>query len=111
LTGAESYTIFAPLDGYFTVKMIQEEITLETLLADPGLFEFLRSHIVLGVWDADSLKALLLSGQNTIFTLNNTPLVITQEGDYLFINGKDIIVPNMFATNGVVHSMAGFLVE
>jgi uncharacterized surface protein with fasciclin (FAS1) repeats len=111
LTGEASYTVFSPLDGYFMVKMIQEEITLETLLADPGLLEFLRSHIVLGTWDADSLKALVLSGQNTIYTLNNTPLVITQEGDFLFINGKDIIVPNTFATNGVVHSMAGFLVE
>ncbi|MDY0346945.1 MAG: fasciclin domain-containing protein [Acholeplasma sp.] len=111
LTGSETYTVFAPLDGYFTVKMIQEEITLETLLADPALLEFLRSHIVLGSWDADSLKALLLSGQDTIYSLNNTPLVVTQEGDFLFINGKDIIVPNMFATNGVIHSMAGFLVE
>ena len=111
LTGEASYTVFAPLDGYFMVKMIQEEITLETLLADPGLLAFLRSHIVLGTWDADSLKALLLSGQNTITTLNGTTLVITQEGDFLFINGKDIIVPNTFATNGVVHSMAGFLVD
>lgn len=111
LTGTESYTIFAPLDGYFQVKIILEEITLETLLADPSLLEFLRSHIVLGTWDADSLKALLLSGQDTIYTLNNTPLVITQDGDYLFVNGKDIIVPNMLATNGVIHSMAGFLVE
>lgn len=111
LTGTENYTVFAPLDGYFMVKMIQEEITLETLLADPGLLEFLRSHIVLGSWDADSLKALVLSGQNTLNTLNGTALVITEVDGYLFINGKDIIVPNTFATNGVVHSMAGFLVE
>lgn len=111
LTGTENYTVFAPLDGYFMVKMIQEEITLETLLADPGLLEFLRSHIVLGSWDADSLKALVLSGQNTLNTLNGTALVITEVDGYLFVNGKDIIVPNTFATNGVVHSMAGFLVE
>lgn len=111
LTGTLSYTIFAPLDGYFQVKMIEDEITLETLLADPGLLEFLRSHIVLGSFDADSLKALVLSGENTIYTLNNTPLVITQEGDFLFINGKDIIVPNTFSTNGVIHSVAGFLVS
>jgi len=111
LTGTENYTVFAPLDGYFMVKMIQEEITLETLLADPGLLEFVRSHIVLGSWDADSLKALVLSGQNTLNTLNGTALVITEVDGYLFINGKDIIVPNTFATNGVVHSMAGFLVE
>lgn len=111
LTGTENYTVFAPLDGYFMVKMIQEEITLETLLADPGLLEFLRSHIVLGSWDADSLKALVLSGQNTLNALNGTTLVITEVDGYLFVNGKDIIVPNTFATNGVVHSMAGFLVE
>jgi len=75
LVGNEPYTVFAPLDGYFMVKMIQEEITLETLLADPGLLAFLRSHIVLGSWDADSLQALLLSGQNTITTLNGTCLL------------------------------------
>ncbi|MCV2231816.1 fasciclin domain-containing protein [Acholeplasma manati] len=111
LVGTEPYTVFAPLDGYFMVKMIQDEITLETLLADPGLLEFLRSHIVLGSWDADSLKALVLSGQNIISTLNGNLLTISETDGYLFINGKDIIVPNMLATNGVVHSMAGFLVD
>ncbi len=89
------FTVFAPTDAAFAALPAG---TVESLLGDiPTLTSILTYHVIPGaVMAADlteGMTAATVNGQNVIFTLDGGPR----------INGANIIMTDVLATNGVIH--------
>ena len=91
------FTVFAPTDAAFASLPAG---TIETLLSDPTgqLANILLYHVV----GAQSLSTDLSDGQ-TIATLQGQTVEVTINADGIFINGAQVTVADITATNGVVH--------
>lgn len=96
LSSEGTLTLFAPTDAAFAA--VGQE-TIDALLADPtgDLANILLHHVVLGQADgsniSDGLVISSLLGQNLTFAA----------GDALTINGANISVVDIAASNGIVH--------
>jgi len=97
LAGPGPFTLFAPTDAAFAA--IDPDV-LAAVLADPSgaLTQVLTTHAVSGVADGsnifDGLTIGSLSGENLTFAIS---------GNSITINGINISVADVKATNGVVH--------
>lgn len=98
------FTVFAPNDAAFDAL---PDGLLDELLADPAgaLTDILLYHVV----PAKALSGDLEDGQ-TITTLQGQDLVVTIDGDDVFINDAKVIAANLEADNGVVHVIDAVLV-
>jgi len=96
LSGAGPFTVFAPTDDAFAAL---GQSTIDALLADPSgaLTAVLLQHVTSGVADgsniSDGTKISNLGGHNLEFSTSNG----------LTVNGINITVADIRATNGVVH--------
>ena len=95
LKGEGPFTVFAPTDAAFAALPAG---TVESLLGDiPTLTGILTYHVIPGaVMAADlteGMTATTVNGQNVTFTLDGGPR----------INGANIIMTDVHATNGVIH--------
>jgi uncharacterized surface protein with fasciclin (FAS1) repeats len=96
LSGDGTFTLFAPTDAAFAA--VGQE-TIDALLADPtgDLADILLFHVVQGQADGtnifDGLTISSLLGKNLTFAV----------GDAITINGANISVVDIPATNGIVH--------
>lgn len=95
-----SYTVFAPTDDAFA--MIGEE-TLNTLLANPEvLTEILLQHVVEG--EVSSVTAFTLNGMSVeTLSTNLIPVAINSSTDSLTFGGANVIIKDIYTTNGVIH--------
>ena len=98
LNGEGPFTVFAPTDDAHMALMAALGITLEELLAYPGLTDVLLYHVV----EAQALSTDLIDGQQ-ITTLLGADVQVTITGDGVFINQAQVIVADLVADNGVVH--------
>ncbi len=98
------FTVFAPTDAAFDAL---PEGTLDDLLADPtgALADVLQYHVV----SAKAFSTSLTDGQ-TLTTLQGDELTVTINDDGVFINEAQVTVPDIQASNGVVHVVDGVLV-
>ena len=95
LKGEGPFTVFAPTDAAFAAL---PEGTVEGLLADiPTLTSILTYHVVPGAVMAGDLSEGL-----TAATVNGQELTFTLEGGAQ-VNGVNIIMTDIEATNGVIH--------
>ncbi len=103
LRTAGPFTVFAPTDSAFAALPTG---MLDSLLADStgSLADLLRLHVVRGSFTSaqlmDSMKLVALSGDS---------LLVTVMGDTIMVNGVVIGMPDLTASNGVVHSIDGIL--
>ncbi|WP_297087883.1 fasciclin domain-containing protein [uncultured Draconibacterium sp.] len=97
LQGDGPFTVFAPTDAAFDAL---PEGTLDALLAEPGgqLTDILLYHVVA----AKAMSGSLMDGQK-IETVLGQNLTVTVSNEGVFINGAEVIVADIEATNGVVH--------
>jgi len=97
LSGTGPFTVFAPTDAAFAALPAG---VLDALLADPtgALADVLLYHVVAG----QALSTDLSNGQ-IIETLLGEDVVITINGDGVFVNDAQVIVADLLAENGVVH--------
>lgn len=105
LKGPGPLTVFAPTDDAFA-KI--PPATLDALLADPtgALTDILTYHVVPGRIVASQLKPGL-----TVTTLQGQQLTFTQDAqDRWLVNGALIVIPNVLATNGVIHAIDTVLI-
>jgi len=96
LSGTGPFTVFAPTDAAFNALPAG---TLEAVLADNDLLTAILTYHVVG---ALALSTDLSDGMN-ITTLNGEDVVVTINGNGVFINGAQVIVADLLADNGVVH--------
>lgn len=92
------FTVFAPTDEAFAAV---PEALLAYLLDNPDkLAEVLLYHVVPGrIWAADAIDA----AGTSLTTLQGEDIDVTVDGDAVFINEAQVIVPDIGASNGVIH--------
>jgi transforming growth factor-beta-induced protein len=90
-----NYTVFAPTDDAFAA--LGEE-TINALLADPTgqLTDILTFHVVN---DTLSVNQVLNDADGWLPTLNGTPALVSGGT----IDGANIVLFNIRASNGVIH--------
>ncbi|PKK93091.1 MAG: hypothetical protein CVV61_06410, partial [Tenericutes bacterium HGW-Tenericutes-6] len=94
------FTVFAPTDEAFTALLAELEITAEQLLANPELANILLFHVVEGaVFAEDVLAAAPFYAE----TLNGDFLYIEVIEGSVFVNGAEVVLADVSATNGVIH--------
>ncbi len=114
LTGNLPYTIFAPTDAAFNAALQELGVTAQQLLADTDrLTEILSYHIVPGRMTFDDLFASYLNATGTprlATLLPGTTLDIIIENNTIVMNYANIILPDVLATNGVIHVIDAVLI-
>ncbi len=91
-----SLTVFAPTDAAFAALPAG---TVEMLLADPELLgRILQYHVV----PTAMLSSALTSGDVTTLEGSTVAVVVDEEGA-VTVNGANVILANVKATNGVIH--------
>lgn len=96
--------MFAPTDGAFTTLPAS---TLDAVHADTDLLTtVLTYHVVAG----EALNLADLESGATLTTLQGSTLTITKDGGKTYVNGVEIVVGDVPATNGVIHVIGGVLV-
>ena len=96
LSGDGPFTVFAPTDDAFAAL---PEGTVEGLLEDiPALTDILLYHVVSG-----DVKAADVVTLESAETLQGGSLTITVEGDVVRINGAQVVIADIEASNGTIH--------
>ncbi|MXY72100.1 MAG: fasciclin domain-containing protein, partial [Dehalococcoidia bacterium] len=96
LAGEGPLTVFAPTDDAFAAL---PEGTVEALLEDiPALTDILLYHVVAG-----DVKAADVVTLESAETLQGGSLTITVEGDVVRINGAQVVIVDIEASNGTIH--------
>jgi uncharacterized surface protein with fasciclin (FAS1) repeats len=96
LAGEGPFTVFAPTDEAFAAL---PEGTVEALLADiPQLTSILLYHVVSGKVMASDVVNL-----ESAETLQGQPVAISTEMDQVMINEARVAIPDIEASNGVIH--------
>ncbi|MEN9804960.1 MAG: hypothetical protein RIS41_1807 [Actinomycetota bacterium] len=104
LRGDGPFTVFAPTNDAIAAV---PEATLDAVWADPDLLTaVLTYHVVAG----ESLTAADLTDGQVLTTLQGQTLTIGKSGDTITVNGIDVLIPDVPATNGTIHAIAGVLV-
>jgi transforming growth factor-beta-induced protein len=104
LQGDGPFTVFAPTDDAFTALLGALDISAEQLLAQPALADVLLYHVVSGKVMStdlsDGMQAPTVGGQNITVDLDGG----------VFINDAEVIIPDIEATNGVIHVIDSVLI-
>lgn len=97
----EEFTVFAPTDAAFA--MLGDDV-LTSLSENPEVLEaILLQHVVPGV-TADSITAYTLAGNDlTTASGADIPLSINTNNDRLTFGGANVVTPDVYASNGVIH--------
>jgi transforming growth factor-beta-induced protein len=94
------FTVFAPNDEAFTALLTDLSITAEDLLANPDLADILLYHVVSGEFLAADVIA---AAPFEVATLDGRTLSIEVIDGNVFVNGAQVILADVTASNGVIH--------
>jgi uncharacterized surface protein with fasciclin (FAS1) repeats len=103
LQGPGPFTVFAPTDAAFAAV---PAATLEALLADPAaLAAVLTYHVVPG--DVRAAQVVNLSSAPTV---NGKELEITVLNGVVRVDGVQVVMTDVLASNGVIHVIDAVLI-
>ncbi|WP_245395632.1 fasciclin domain-containing protein [Anthocerotibacter panamensis] len=97
LTGEGPFTVFAPTDAAFAAL---PKGTVENLLKPENkakLVQILTYHVVAGKVTSDALQ----SGE--VKTVEGSPVKVVVEGKNIMVNNAQVTLPDVEASNGVIH--------
>jgi uncharacterized surface protein with fasciclin (FAS1) repeats len=108
LAGEGPFTVFAPTDAAFAAALEALNITAEDLLASEDLAGILLYHVVGGeeaLYSNDVAAALAEAGEEGLMveTLNGASFTVTADEEGIYVDGAQIIVTDILASNGVIH--------
>lgn len=116
LDGDGPFTVFAPTDEAFAAALEALDITAEDLLANEDLASILLYHVVGGeeaLYSNDVVGALAEAAESDesdmdvigimVETLNGASFTVTADEDGIYVDGAQIIVTDILASNGVIH--------
>ncbi|TVP84929.1 MAG: fasciclin domain-containing protein, partial [Acholeplasmataceae bacterium] len=109
LQGEGPFTVFAPTDDAFAALLAELDITASDLLAFENLSEILLYHVVVGSFTAADVIALTADGPVEVETLSGAMITISVVDGNVFINDAQVILPDVMASNGVIHVIDGVL--
>jgi len=97
------FTVFAPTDAAF--EALGNDV-IAALLADPfgDLLQIIRHHVVIG-----AVLSTDLSDGMEVTTANGQTVTVRIVDGNVFIDGAQVIVADLIATNGVVHVIDAIL--
>jgi len=98
------FTVFAPTNDAFAALLEALDIEKDDLLEHPDLAAVLLYHVVDGAVFAEDLE----EGMEPE-TLQGETLMISLEGG-VFVNESEVIIPDIEASNGVIHAIDEVLV-
>ncbi len=103
-----TFTVFAPTDAAFA--LIGEE-TINTLLANPDvLSNILLQHVIVDS-AVDSVTAFSLNGANVeTAAMTSIALQINATTDLLMFGGANIVMKDIYTTNGIIHVIDAVIV-
>lgn len=104
------FTVFAPTDEAFTNYLTEESITASDLLASPDLADILTYHVLAGEVLAAAAIDIANGTDNIQATVNGKSIALSLSGDDLYVNTSKVIVPDVRATNGVIHAIDKVLI-
>ena len=95
------FTVFAPTDDAFALI---DEKTMSTLLANPDvLSSILLQHVVSGA-AVDAVTAFTLNGTSVeTASMAMQPIMINTMTDMLTFGGANIVMKDIYTTNGIIH--------
>ncbi len=108
LAGEGPFTVFAPTDAAFAAALEALGITAEDLLASEDLASILLYHVVGGeeaLYSNDVAAALAEAGEEGLMieTLNGASFTVTADEEGIYVDGAQIIMTDILASNGVIH--------
>ena len=95
------FTVFAPTDAAFEALLNDLGITAAELLASPDLSDILLYHVITGS-EVNAAAATAIAG-NTVVMGNGDEMALSLTGSELFANLSGISLPNVDASNGIIH--------
>jgi transforming growth factor-beta-induced protein len=104
LQGEGPFTVFAPTNDAFTALLNSLNITSEQLLAQPDLAKVLLYHVVGG-----NILSTDLTDGDMPDTLNGQTVTVDLSSG-VKINSSNVIIPDLVASNGVIHVIDQVLV-
>jgi uncharacterized surface protein with fasciclin (FAS1) repeats len=104
------FTVFAPTDDAFVNYLTAADITADDLLASPDLGDILTYHVLASEVLADVATDLAGGTDNIQATVNGQSIALSLSGDDLYINASKVIVPDVLASNGVIHALNKVLI-
>ena len=102
------FTVFAPTDAAFVALLTDLGISAADLLASPDLEDILLYHVVPDA-EINSTQAIAAAG-TTVTTANTDDIGVALQGADLFINAARVAMPDVGASNGVIHVIDAVLV-
>jgi uncharacterized surface protein with fasciclin (FAS1) repeats len=111
LQGKGPFTVFAPVNDAFENLPAG---TVETLLKPENkgtLTTVLTYHVVAGSYDFKAISEMLKKGTTTLKTVSGGTLTFVQNGPHNIIvkdesgNAANIVVYDVYQSNGVIHSV------
>lgn len=102
------FTVFAPTDDAFALI---DEKTMNTLLANPDtLSSILLQHVVSGA-SVNATTAYTLNGSSVeTASMAMQPVAINTTTDMLTFGGANIVMKDIYTTNGVIHVIDAVIV-
>lgn len=103
-----TFTVFAPTDDAFA--LIGEE-TINTLLANPDVLSNILLQHVIADSAVDSVTAFSLNGANVeTAAMTNIALQINATTDLLMFGGANIVMKDIYTSNGIIHVIDAVIV-
>jgi uncharacterized surface protein with fasciclin (FAS1) repeats len=99
-----NYTVFAPTDEAFA--LLGDDAIAELLADTDKLTNILTYHVVSSEVDAAAATA---AAGGTVEMLNESSVGLSLSGNDLLVNASTVIVPDVMASNGIIHAIDAVL--
>ncbi|WKN45769.1 fasciclin domain-containing protein [Tunicatimonas pelagia] len=107
LSGTGPFTVFAPTDAAFDALIAATDgISSLEEISTASLIQILQYHVASGAL----LSSALEEGQTVPTLLTGETLTIGVNGNAVTVNGVNVVVADIEATNGVIHAVDQVLV-
>ncbi len=104
LQGEGPFTVFAPTDAAFEALLEELDISAAQLLAQPALADILLYHVISGQVLSTDLPGLVDENNTVVVeTLFEGNSITIDTTDGVMVNDAEVIIPDVLATNGVIH--------
>ncbi len=101
LSGPGPFTVFAPTDAAFAPLPVTRLLLPVNI---PRLANILTYHVVSGRVYADQLM-----NNQVVATVNGQTLLVTKQGNTIFVNGIQVILADLETANGNIHVIGDVL--